>query len=58
MKNSGRFKIENAKAQSIIDNSENSRNSVHGYLEMGNDAKVHAKARAMRNNNNRTDTEL
>ena len=32
--------------------SEDSRNSTHGYMEMGNDAEVHAKARALRNNDN------
>lgn len=47
---------EGAKFQSAIDNSNDSRNSTHGYLETGNPAEVHAKARAMRNNNNRTDT--
>ncbi|TDT61127.1 hypothetical protein [Fonticella tunisiensis] len=41
-----------AKAQSMIDNSNDSRNSTHGYMEMGNDAKIHAKARALRNSDN------
>lgn len=40
------------KLQSALKHSQNSRDSVHGYLEMGNDAEVHAKARAMMNNNN------
>ncbi|NLP28503.1 MAG: hypothetical protein GX370_07035 [Clostridia bacterium] len=30
----------------------NSLNSVTGYKDTGNDAQVHAKARAMRNNDN------
>lgn len=47
---------EKAQMQSAIDNSHDSRNSTHGYLETGNPAEVHAKARAMRNNNNRTET--
>jgi hypothetical protein len=46
-------KIQDPKAQPFLDNSEDSRNSTHGYLEMGNDAQVHAKARALRNNSNR-----
>lgn len=32
--------------------SEDSRNSTHGYMEMGNDAEVQAKARALRNSDN------
>jgi hypothetical protein len=43
---------ENSKIESMIDHDNNSRNSVHGYMEMGNDAQVHAKARALRNNDN------
>lgn len=44
--------IEKRKLQSSNDHSEDSRNSTHGYMEMGNDAEVHAKARALRNNDN------
>jgi hypothetical protein len=44
--------IEKRKLQSMKEQSEESRNSTHGYMEMGNDAEVHAKARAMRNNDN------
>lgn len=44
--------VEAAKMHSAVDHTENSRNSNHGYLEMGNDAEVHAKARAMNNNDN------
>lgn len=40
------------KLQSALNHSENSKNSTHGYLDMGNDAQVHAKARALRNNDN------
>lgn len=48
--------FETAKLSSAVDNSNDSRNSYHGYMEIGNPAEVHGKARAMRNNNNRTDT--
>lgn len=44
--------IEKEKLQSMKDHSEDSRNSTHGYMEMGDDAEVHAKARALRNNDN------
>ena len=44
--------VEASKMHSAVDHTENSRNSTHGYLEMGNDAEVHAKARAMRNESN------
>lgn len=43
-----------AKNQSMADKSNESRNSVTGYMETGNDAQVQAKARALRNNNNRS----
>lgn len=46
---------EAAKLQSAIAHSEDSRNSKHGYLETGNDATIHAKVRALNNNNNRTE---
>ena len=41
-----------ARNESLRDNDYNSRNSAHGYMEMGNDAEIHAKARALRNNDN------
>lgn len=44
--------IEKKRLQSLKDHSEESRNSTHGYMEMGNDAEVQAKARALRNNDN------
>lgn len=40
------------KYQSMIDKSNESRNSVTGYMEQGNPAEVHAKARAVRNGDN------
>lgn len=43
---------EEARLKSALENSENSRNAKHGYMETGNPAEVHAKARAMRNNDN------
>lgn len=43
-----------AKNQSMSDKSNESRNSVTGYMETGNDAQIQAKARALRNNNNRS----
>lgn len=43
-----------AKNQSMADKSNESRNSVTGYMETGNDAQIQAKARALRNNNNRS----
>ncbi len=43
---------EDAKLKSMIDHSNDSRNSSTGYLEQGNPAVVHAKARAMRHNDN------
>lgn len=43
-----------AKNQSMVDKSNESLNSVTGYMETGNDAQVQAKARALRNNNNRS----
>jgi hypothetical protein len=43
---------EDAKLKSAIDHSKNSQNSSTGYLEQGNPAVVHAKARAMRHNDN------
>lgn len=42
------------KNQSMADKSNESLNSVTGYMETGNDAQVQAKARALRNNNNRS----
>jgi len=50
------YKIkEEAKLNSAIDHSNNSRNSPHGYLEMGNHAEVQAKQRALHNNDNTTE---
>lgn len=43
---------EDSKLKSIKDKSNDSRNSTHGYMDQGNYAQVHAKARAMRNNDN------
>jgi len=43
---------EEAKFKKAFKHSDDSRNSVTGYLNTGNDAEVHAKARAMRNNDN------
>lgn len=48
--------IQNAKNQSMIDNTFNSMNSNTGYQDTGNDAQVHAKARALRNRDNGTRT--
>jgi hypothetical protein len=52
MKRKTRTDREEAEAKSAAAHSEDSRNSTHGYLEMGNDAEVQAKARALRNNDN------
>jgi hypothetical protein len=41
-----------AKVKSMVDKSENSRDSETGYMDTGNPATVHARARAMRNNDN------
>jgi hypothetical protein len=41
-----------AKNESMLDKNENSRDSDTGYLNTGNPAQVHAKARAKRNNDN------
>lgn len=50
------YKIKEAgKLKSAIDHSNNSRNSPHGYLEMGNEAEIHAFQRASNNNNNTTE---
>jgi len=43
---------EESKVKAAFKHSDDSRNSVTGYLETGNDKEVHAKARAMRNNDN------
>lgn len=43
---------EEAKFKKAFKHSDESRNSVTGYLETGNDAQVHAKARVMRNRDN------
>jgi hypothetical protein len=52
MKKKTRAGREKAEAKSAVAHSEDSRNSNHGYMEMGNDAEVQAKARALRNNDN------
>lgn len=52
MKNKRINPKQQAKIESFLDNDHNSRNSTHGYMDMGNDAQVHAKARALRNNDN------
>jgi len=44
--------IESTKFSNAIKYSEESRGSSTGYLEKGNDATIHAKARALRNNDN------
>lgn len=44
--------LEASKRQSASDKDFNSRDSVHGYMEMGNDAETHEKARGIRNNEN------
>jgi hypothetical protein len=44
--------IETAKNQSMMDKNFNSLNSVTGYKDTGNDAQVHAKARAIRQSEN------
>ncbi len=52
MKNKKAEEQEKKRLDSAIKHSEESRSSTRGYLEIGNDAQVHAKARAMRNNDN------
>lgn len=50
------YRIKEAgRLQSAIDHSNDSRNSTHGYLEMGNPAGVHALQRAVNNKNNTTE---
>jgi len=44
--------IEQAKNQSMMDKTFNSLNSETGYKDTGNDAQVHAKARAVRQSEN------
>lgn len=44
--------IETSKNQSMIDKNFNSMNSPTGYKDTGNDAQVHAKARAVRQSEN------
>jgi hypothetical protein len=41
-----------SKLTAMEDKSNDSRNSKSGYYETGNPVEVHAKARAMRNNDN------
>jgi len=43
---------EESKFKTAFKHSDDSRNSTTGYLDTGNEAEVHAKARAMRNNDN------
>jgi len=44
--------VEEAKNQSMLDKNFNSLNSNTGYKDTGNDAQVHAKARAVRQSEN------
>jgi hypothetical protein len=44
--------IETAKNQSMMDKNFNSLNATNGYKDTGNDAQVHAKARAIRQSEN------
>lgn len=44
--------IEEAKKQSMLANHLNSMNSKTGYQDTGDDAQVHAKARAVRQSEN------
>lgn len=44
--------VQDAKNQSMIDESFDSLNSETGYEETGNDAQVHAKLRAANNKDN------
>ena len=47
--------IEETKLNNAIKYSEESRGSVTGYLERGNDATIHARARALRNKDDRSE---
>lgn len=47
---------EAGKLKSAMDHSNNSRNSTHGYLEVGNTAGIHELQRAGNNRNNTTET--
>jgi hypothetical protein len=53
MKNKNMNPKQQSKIESFLDNDQNSRNSSTGYMDTGNDAQVHAKARALRNNGNK-----
>ena len=44
---------EDIKSKNMIKKSNESRNSVTGYMEQGNPGSSHAKSRAMNNNSNR-----
>lgn len=44
--------MQKSRNESMKDHSDYSRDSEHGYMEQGNPAEVHAKARALRNNDN------
>jgi hypothetical protein len=48
----GKVKSQESKNQSMMKHSENSLDSETGYKDTGNDAQVHGKARAIRNNEN------
>ncbi|MCM8711483.1 hypothetical protein M2651_10665 [Clostridium sp. SYSU_GA19001] len=50
--NKRKFFAEEAKLQSRQDKDFNSLNSKTGYKDTGNEAQVHAKARAMRQSDN------
>lgn len=52
MKKKESSKIQDAKLNKAIKHSNDSRNSVNGYLERGNDAAIHAKERACNNKDN------
>lgn len=44
-----KYNMESSKNQSMIDNSEDSRNAKSGYLEVGNPAEITAAARVRTN---------
>ena len=49
------IETEGTKLNNAIKYSEESRGSSTGYLEKGNDATIHARARALRNKDDRSD---
>lgn len=52
MKKKKSSQVQDAKLNKAMKHSEDSRNSNNGYMERGNDATIHAKARACNNNDN------